>query len=205
MEDSLQDNINIRVPIKIGYPVLESVLRKKMRGEYIKTESENGKTTNYAEVLDVTLQRSPERDYDLAVELKFRTLTSLFRNKEGNLLIFASLNFDEHKQLLSVKDYKLKVDSNSWLLDKSFQVIANSFVYDRIKSKMKFNFLPLIEKQLLSINEKLENPLEAVEGVNLSGFLNDFSISQIISGDEMLLAIVEIEATAFIDIKNIDF
>lgn len=204
MEESLEDKIVIKVPVKISYSALEAYLREKLVGEKIGKE-ENGQGTNYISILDLFLAVSREEEFDLAVDVKFKTLTSLFHNKEGSILLDASIDFDAERQLLSVKKYRLQVDSKSWLLKKSFETLINSFFHKKIKKKMKYDFRPLIKEQLIEINKKLESSLEPVEGVFLSGFLDDFKVSDILPGGKMLLILVEIEGNALVDIKKISF
>lgn len=203
MDDSLQENIMIRLPVKIGYQALEGVMQEKLKGEPIETESK-GKTTKYATILDVAVAKSLENGFDLAIDLRFKTLTSLFRNKEGSILLDVAMDFDHGEQRVSIKDYTLKVDSNSWLMNRSLEVVANNFVYDKVKNKMKFDLRPLIKEKLSSVNRKMEDSLEISEGISVKGFLIDFSVVDIIPGDGFLLVPVEIEASTLIDIKKID-
>ncbi len=196
MEHILQDNIVIRLPIKIDYHVLEAYLQEKFIGENIE---------DYAKITDVSLYKSLKEKYDIALELEFKMLTSLFRNREGSIILHASLNFDHINQEITVKDYKLQGNSESWLMNNSFQAMANTFFHKKIKEKMKFQLRPHIEKQLLSLNRNLENPLEAAGGIFLSGYLKDFVIQKIIPGDNLVLIFIEIEGNALVDIKKIDF
>lgn len=201
MDDSLEENILIRLPVKITYQALGAFLREKLKGKSIETENK-GEVTKYATILDIALARSLEDGFDLAVDLKFKTLTSLFRNKEGSILLDVAMDFNHGEQRISIKDYTLKIDSKSWLLNKSMEMVANSFVYEKMKKKMQFDLRPLIEEQLVSVNEKLEDSLEIAAGIYANGFLVDFNVAEILPGDDFLLVIVEIEASTFIDIRR---
>ena len=82
--EDLSQGLNfIRLPISIAYTVIEAYLRKKMIGETISSVAEDGKVSTYAKILDLSLEKSQEEAYDLALELKFKTLTTFFRNKIG--------------------------------------------------------------------------------------------------------------------------
>ena len=55
MEKHLRDNIDLRLPVKIKFKILEQILRDRMVGENIQVEKENGDVTKYARILDVAL------------------------------------------------------------------------------------------------------------------------------------------------------
>lgn len=202
MNDELNENIRFQVPVKISYKALEGFLRKEMQGEFITTTGNNGEVTKYAEILDIALAKSLEPGYDLAVDVKFRTLTTFFRDKEGSVLLDASLHFDPALQKVSVEDYKFQLDTDSWLLNNSLETLVGTFFREKIKKKMNFELRPLVEEQLGSINEKLEK-LEPTDGIVLSGFLSNFRVLQLLPGQELLLIIVEVEGRALVQVDKI--
>ncbi len=202
--EDLSQGLNfIRLPISIAYTVIETYLQEKMTGETISSEAEDGKVSRYAEILNLSLEKSQDEAYDLELELKFKILTTLFRNKEGKILLHLTLDFDKEEQLLSVNKFKLEGITKNWLLNKSLETIANSFMHGKIKNKMKFNLRPEIEKHLQTMNEKLDNRLEVAEGVFLFGRLNTFKISEIIPQDSQFLVLVNFEGNTLLDIKKI--
>lgn len=204
MNEPLKEGIRFQVPVKISYEALEGFLRKKLVGEHISTE-ENGETTKYATILDVDLARSLRQGYDLAVDVKFKTLTTLFKNKEGSILVDAALDFDPNLQQLSVKDYTFDVESNSWLFSNSLETLVGTFFRDKIKKKMNFDFKPLIQEQLVEINNKLETAIAPAEGITISGFVSGFRVVQLLPGERVLLAIVELEGSGLVEVEKIDF
>ena len=204
MKDPLQDDIRFQIPVKISYTALEGFLRQQLVGEHISTTGENGEETKYATFLDVDLAKSHVEGYDLAVDVKFKTLTTFFRNKEGSILLDVSLHFEPGSQKLSVKDYKFDVESSSWLLNNSLETLAGTFFRDKIKKRMNFDFRPLIAEQLGNINKKLESSIEPAEGVSLSGFVTDFRILQLLPGEKVLLAIVEVQGRMLVEVNKID-
>ncbi|HSP12041.1 MAG TPA: DUF4403 family protein [Salegentibacter sp.] len=203
MSNSLQDKISIRIPVKIGFDVLDNALRDKMVGERIETENKDGEVSSYAQILDAALIKSDKEGYDLALDIKFLTLTSLFKNKEGRIHLHLAIEFDPGEQEIMVKDYKLEGKSNNWLLDKSLQAVANTFIYDKIKNKMKLDFSPHIEKQLREINKKLEEKIKPSEEISLSGYLENFRIVDIIPGESLFLISIEIEGFAIAELTKI--
>jgi len=203
MKDPLEDDLRFQIPVKISYSALQGFLREQLVGEHISTTAENGEETRYAVIQDVNLAKSHEAGYDLAVDVKFKTLTTFFRNKEGSILLDASLQFDQGTQKLSVKDYKFDVDSSSWLLNNSLETLVGTFFREKIKKKMNFDFRPLIEEQLGNINQILENSIEPKEGITLSGFITSFRLLQLLPGEKVLLAIVEVQGRMLVEVEEI--
>ena len=204
IKNSPHENLMIKIPIRITYDVLQDFLRKKIVGENIRIKEENGKVSNYAEVLDISIRKSIEEDYDLVFEVKFRTLTSFFRNKKGTAIIHAALGFDDKEQEIAVIDYDLEVKTSSWLMNKTLRAVANSnFLSDKLKKKLKYEFKPMVEKQLKTANVKLHEELEASEGIFVSGKLNNFRILDVIPGRERLVVLVSLEGNTVVDIKEI--
>lgn len=203
--NSAKNNINVELPVRIGYQVLEIYLQKKFTGEKISTEKEEGGKTSYAEILGISLQRSLREDYDLTLNLEFRTLTSFFRNRTGRVIIDISLGFDGNDQEIYVQDYNLKGTGGGWLLNKSLEALANTFLRKKLKKKMSFGLKPQIEKQLNKLNNGLENDLKAAAGVFLSGRLREFKIAGIVAGQSHILLIVAIEGNTVVEIKEINF
>ncbi len=193
----------ISLPISIAYTVMETYLPKKMTGETISSEDE--KVSTYAEILDLSLEKSQDEAYDLALALKFKTLTTLFKNKEGKILLHLSLNFDREEQLLNVNNFKLEGNTKNWLLNRSLETMVNTFMHGKVKNKMKFDFRPEIEKYLRSTNGKLSNRLEIAEGIFLFGRLNTFIISEIKPQASQFLILVNFEGNTLLEIKKINF
>ena len=202
--EDLSQGLNfIRLPINIDYSVIETFLRKKMIGELISSEDKDGNGSAYAEILDLSLGKSRDEAYDLALELKFKTLTTFFRNKIGKIVLLLSLDFDKVEQLVRVDNFELKGYTKNWLFNKSLETIINSFMRGKLKNKMKFDFRPEIEKQLQSMNEKLVDRLEIIEGIFLSGRLDSFKISEIIPKETQFLVLVNFEGNTILDIKKL--
>ncbi len=203
MTNPLQDKIQFRLPVKIAYSVLEKKMQEKIRGEFISSENKKGEQIRYAQIQDAYLQKSNFQNYDLAVKLQFKTLTSLFKNKEAGVLIHLALNFDKTRQEISVLDFDLEGVSNNWLMDTGMQTVANNFMYRKIKEKMSLSFAEKIEEELQKINQKLKSGMEVVEGIALSGYLERLKISDFIPGDSLFLVFVQVEGFAIAEVDEI--
>ncbi len=203
MSNSLQDKISIRLPVKIGFKVLDEALRNKLVGENIEIEGKDGEVSTYATMLDAALMKSEKEGYDLALDIRFKTLTSLFKNKEGRIFLHLAIEFDPEEQEIMVMDYRLEGKSNNWLMDKSLQAVANTFIYEKLKKRMKLDFSPHIEKQLRKINEKLEEHIKPSEEISLSGYLENFRIIDVIPGESLFLISIEIEGFAIAELTKI--
>lgn len=204
-EHSKEPAVKVHLPVRIDYHVLETFLRERMKGEKIKTEKENGEVTNYAEILNFSLEKSRHEDFDLSVYISFKTLTTFFKNKEGEVLVDLSLYFDEDSQEVLVTDYRLKGNSEGWLINKVLPSVVNTFLHKKLKSKMKLAFKSKIEEQVKSLNNKLEEELKAAEGIYLSGELNKLKVTDIVVGNSHFLVSVELEGNAMAEIRNLNF
>jgi len=203
MGKSFDDNIEIKLPIRIEAKAVEALIRKKAIGENIKSEKD-GETTNYAEILDVHLKKSEDPDFDLALDLKLRTLTKLFKNKEVDLRVYLSLGFSEEEQQMFIQDYKIDGETDNWLVDKFIQTMANNVMYSKVKDKMNFNIGPLVEKQLLELNEKLKNKLEAREGIFILGALNTIKVSNLTMDEVHFYLDILVKGSALVEITKLD-
>ena len=200
-----QENVILRLPVKINYKVLEGFLRNELVGEVVSDDNSEGETTEYAEILALSLRKSPKENFDLAMNLRLKTLTSFFKNKIVRMSFHAALEFKPEEQEVYVKDYTLEGENRGWIMNKFIQVLANTFMYSSLKKRMKFNFRPLIESRLAEINSKLAQSFEVSEGISLTGRLQNFKISDIIPGEDHLLVMVAASANTVVNVKEIHF
>ncbi|MFD2517834.1 DUF4403 family protein [Salinimicrobium flavum] len=202
---STKENVMLRLPVKIRYTAIERYLREKYIGEVLKEEKKDGEEKEYAEVLAISLGKSEEENFDLALNLQLRTLTSFFKNKILRVRVHLAMTFDPDKQEVRISDYQLEGENNSWLINKFLQVMANTFLFSGFRKKMKYDFRPLIEDQVLDLNKKLQGDMEVYDGINISGNLSEFRIADLIPGQAHLLISVVIAGNTVIDIEKINF
>lgn len=203
MEDYNQENVWLKIPVKVRYRIIQDFLRKKFIGEVIRKEDEGKDSTDYAEIISLSLVRSAEENYDVLLYLQVRTLTSFFKNKIIRLKMYLSLSFDEAEQEISVEDYSLEGENNSWLMNKFLQVLANTFMYSNFRKKMRFNFKDLLKEQQTDLNIKLKDSLEVFTGTFLEGKLNQVKVTEVIPGKDYLLVSLSLSARAVVDIQNL--
>lgn len=199
-----QENLVLNLPVKIGYKVLEAYLRKELVGEVVRDDHSEQETTEYAQILALSLRKSGKENFDLALILRIKTLTSFFKNKILRLNFHASLQFEKEKQEIFVNDYSLEGENRSWLMNKFIQVLANTFMYSSLKKKMRFDFSPVIEEQLKAINDKLESQFKVFEGIYVSGKLKDFRVTDIVPGEDYLLVSVATSASGVVNVKELN-
>lgn len=198
-------NVNVTIPVKIGYPVLDKFLRSKMIGEIISKEGSDGEKSNYAQILDVTIGQSELEGFDLCLNIDLQTLTSLFKNKRVKILFHAALHLHKEEQRISLEDYKVDGKTKNWIADQVLETVVNKWMYDKLKRKMNFDFMPHIEEHVKSLNEKLENKLEAKEGIHLIGTLENMELSNLKAGDTDLWVSVTVKGTGIVELTKLDF
>lgn len=197
----MNEKINLRLPVKISYSALEAYLRKELVGK--KFQKDEGK--DFAEVLGISLEGSKLEDFDLQADIDALMLSSIFKNRRVRVVVDIALDFQRNTQVVSVRDFRVDIKSKSWLVDNALEAVVNAFLYDRLKKRMQFDLRDLIKGKLSEINTKLESPQQATEGISFSGFVEAFRLVDLFPGKKVLLAVVEVEARALIDIQEINF
>lgn len=201
MANPMNEKITLKLPVKVSYPALEAYLRKELVGKTF--QKDEGK--DFAEVLGISLEASKLEDFDLQVDIDARMLSSIFRNRRVRVVVDIALDFQRNSQVISVRDFRVDIKSNSWLVDNALEAVVNAFLYDRLKKRMQIDLRDLIKEKLSEINTKLEAPQQATVGIAFSGFVEAFRLVDLFPGKKVLLAVVEVEARALIDIQEINF
>lgn len=201
MANPMNDKISLTLPVKISYTAIQEYLRKELAGVKLQKDGEKA----LAEILGLSITRSELEGFDIQADVDLRILTSVFKNREGKLLVDISLDFNKETQEVSVRDFQVDVKTRSWLVNNALEAVVNAFLYDRLKQRMRFGFEDLVKEKLSELNTKLEAPQEASEGIFFSGFVEDFQVVDFFPGKKVILAFVEINARALIDIRQINF
>ena len=197
-------NVDVTIPVKISYPILNNFLRSKVIGEIISKEGSDGKKSNYAQILNISIEKSDLQGYDICLNVDLQTLTSLFKNKQVQVFFHASLELHE-EQRISLSDYKVDGGTGNWIADQVLETVVNKWMYDKLKRKVNFNFMPHIETHLKSLNEKLENKIEAKEGVHLIGSMENIKLSNFHASESDLWVSVTVKGTGIIELTRLDF
>ncbi|MGB7843254.1 MAG: DUF4403 family protein [Salinimicrobium sp.] len=200
-----REKVNISLPLKIDYKVLDEFLQKKFQGKILSKGKPNGASSDTARILKISLRRSQKEDFDLVLQLRLKMLTLLLKNQEFEVEMHLAISFDSVTQELSIKKYELDGGNNGWLTSTIIETIGNTLLYGILKNKMKFQLRPLIEEQLEKINMKLFEGMEIKQGVILSGRVSEFSINDVIPGHDHLLVAVNITGRNVLNIKEISF
>lgn len=198
-----RDNINLQLPVKIDYRVLDAYLQKKYNGKILSKGKDTGESSDRARIRKIALRRSSEEDFDLALHLQLTLLTPLFKNREINAVVHLDFEFREAEQEVYIHHYQFEGE-NSWFINKILETLLNSIVYERLKERMKLGLERVIAQQLTEFNKKLDSGIEVRRGIRLTGRLNSFRVKEIIPGMDHLLVAVEIGGNNVLDVKEID-
>ncbi|WP_300434017.1 DUF4403 family protein [Christiangramia sp.] len=198
-------NIDVTIPVKISYPILDRFLKSKMTGEIIAKENSEGKKFNYAQILNVSIAKSNIEGFDLCLDINLQTLTSLFKNKQVKVFFHASVELHEQEQKISLKDYRIDGETNNWIADQVLEMVINKWMYEKLKRKLNFNFFPHIQEHLEALNKKLENKLEAKEGINLIGSMEDMKLTNFKAGENDLWVSITLQGTGIIELTKLEF
>ncbi len=197
------EKVNIDLPVKVDYRVLDEFLQKKFQGKILSKGKANGETSDTAKIQKISLRRSQKEDFDLVLHLRLKMLTLLLRNKEFEVEMHLAVSFDPVSQEVSIKKYELDGENNGWFTNTLVETLGNTLLYGILKNKMKFDLRPLIEKQLTNLNGKFSEGMEVKEGIFLSGRLSSVRINDLIPGHDHLLVAVSIMGKNVLNIKKI--
>lgn len=200
-----EDHIIVNLPVRIKYEVVQEYFRQELVGELIKKEEKPGKETAYAEILSLSVDKSTEKGFDLVFHLKIRSLLSLYKNKILQISLHASLEFSPQAQRIFVREFSLHGNNNGWFTNRVIEVLANSFLYKKLKAKLDFELLPVIRDQVSQVNQKLSEKMEVYQGIRLSGELRHFRIADVIPAEKYLVISVELRGNALVDIDKLSF
>ncbi len=168
------ENINLTLPIKIPYEVLQQLTDRSLIGMEIGT----GKRKE-GRILDTNLEASPLPEFDVVLVLKMRILRKILVTKEVTLGIHASLVYDADTGILSVGDFKIDSKSKNFLLNKTLQILANRMYYRKILDKATYNLHELISSYLIGLNERLISGISFSQGMMLHGNMKSTTITHI--------------------------
>jgi len=200
----IDENINVTIPVIINYQVLTRYIGGKLVGELLSNDNKDGEKSNYAMVLDVSIEKSNLEGFDLLLKVTLKTLTNLFKNREVEIFLHAALELDKDLQHVSLKDFEVDGKTNNRFADRLLETIVNKWMYNRLKKKMFFDLMPLIEEKVAAINLELKDKMQAKEGVHLLGSLDKVGISKITAGDNELWISVSINGTGLIELEKLE-
>ncbi|MUP47299.1 DUF4403 family protein [Gramella sp. BOM4] len=203
IENYIGEEIGLSLPVKIGFPVLNDLLKQKLIGEIISKDESEAKGSNYAQILDAIIYSSEKEEYDVCLELDLQTLTSFFKNKRLKIFFHAAIELDVAEQQIYLSDYKAEGQTHNWLADKFLQTLVNSWMYEKLKKKMSVDLMPKIREKMLEINDKLVNKMEVKDGVFLEGEVQDLAITDLQMNEDAIFISFSTTGKMMIELEKI--
>jgi len=203
-DNFIDKNISITIPVIIGYKILEKYLGGKLVGKILSNENKQGEKSNYAMVLDVSIEKSNLEGFDLLLNITLRTLTNLFKNREVKIFFHAALELDKELQQVSLKDFEIDGKTQNRFADRLLETVVNNWMYSKLKKKMHYDLMPLLKEKVTALNLELENKLEAKAGVNLLGSIDKVEISNLRAGEKDLCISVSVLGTGLIELEKLE-
>lgn len=174
----MENAIKIQVPISVSYPALEGILKKQMVGEYIPRQEEGTTSLPYAQILDIGISGSAAGANEVILKIRIKILRTVLKRDQVDLLVFATLGYDNASQQLFVRKFKLDSRTPSGFYNTSLEMLANSVAYNQIIKKTRFNLKEIISKELQKANGMLEKGLE-LKGLKLLGAVEEARLQDI--------------------------
>lgn len=198
----MENAVKIQLPVSVSYPALESLLKKQLVGEYIPKPEENTNEPPYAQILDVAITGSSAASFNISLRIKLRILRTVLKRDQVDLLVLASLDYDNAAQRLYVRTFRLEARTPSAFYNKALEVLANKVAYNQILKKTRFNLREILSKEINKANGLLESGLE-LKGLHLTGRVEKVLVQDISPQAEGVSLLLELQANAKADIFDI--
>lgn len=198
----MENAIKIQVPISASYPALEGVLKKQMLGEYIPRQVEGENEPPYAQILGVNMAGADIAGYDIILGLRIRILRTVLKRDQVDLLVYASLAYDNTTQQLAVSKFKLDSRTNSGFFDKSLEVLANKVAYNQILKRARINLKGIISKELKKANGLLADGLE-LKGLKVMGAVEEVRVQDITAHPDKVSLLLELQGNLEADVFDL--
>lgn len=166
--------VNLTLPIKIPYAILQQITDRKLIGMEIGT----GKRKQ-GRILGTSLKASPMPEFDVVIGLKMRFLRKILVTKEVDLFIHVSLAYDPDMGRLSVGSFKIDSKSKNFLLNKTLETLANRMYYRKALDKATFNVKELIGPHVDRLNDRLGPGISFSQGMILQGNVENITLKRI--------------------------
>lgn len=198
-------DISVTLPVRIGFPAIESFLKKKFIGTVISKTDTKGKESNYFKILDLSLSESPSAAYNLELRIRLQTLTLIFHKKDIEVSVLANLKLDISTQKLYVKAYKINSSGDSWLANSLLKSVLNTFIYKKIVNTLSVDLMPIVNEKIDIVNAKLASKLETTKGISILGNIEQFTISHFKIKNDMVWVLVNTNGWCVIGIEDLEF
>jgi hypothetical protein len=198
----MENAIRIQLPISVSYPALEEVLKEKVVGEYIPRPEEGVNEPPYARILDARIEGSSAGDYDVILRIRISILRTVLKRDQVDLLVQASLAYDNETQKLFVRKYKLDSKTSSGFFNSGLEVLANKVAYNQIIKKARFNLGDLISRELNKANGLLESGLE-LKGIKLLGKVERVRVQNVKAKTDGISLLLELQGNLEVRISDL--
>lgn len=197
-------DITVTLPVRIGFEVIETFLKKKFIGTTISKNDDKGKPSNYFKILDLNLSESQAEPYNLQLRLKLQTLTLLFRKKDIQVSVLADLRMDIETQKLYVKAFNINSSGESWIANNILKSVLNTFIYKKIINTLSIDLMPILQEKIELINDKLALELKATKNISIMGNLENFTISQFKIKKDVIWVLINTQGWCVITIDDLE-
>lgn len=198
-------DISVTLPVRIGFAVIETFLRKKFIGTTISKNDVKGKASNYFKILDLNLSESETEPYNLQLRLKLQTLTLLFRKKDLEMSVLTDLRLDVGTQKLYVEAYKISSSGDNWIANTVLKSVLNTFIYKKIINTLSIDLMPILQEKIDLINAKLASEIKATKNISIMGNVENFTISHFEIKKDVMWVLIHTQGWGVITIEDLGF
>ncbi|MBD1397132.1 DUF4403 family protein [Pontibacter sp. JH31] len=198
----MENLVKIQVPVSIAYPVLESLLKKQLVGEFIPKPKEGVEESPYAQILDIGLTGSSSGVGNIFLKVRIRILRTILKRDQVDLYVQAALGYDNTSQEVYVRQFRMESQTSSRFYNSSLEVLVNKVAYNQIIQKTRVNLQDIIEAELKKANGSLEKGLE-LKGLKLTGVVEEVRVQDILPKPNRMFLNLEVQAKVEVDVFDL--
>ena len=198
----MENFVKIQVPVTIAYPVIESVLKQQMVGEFIPRQTDEAGANPYAQILYVGLAGSSSGSGEVIVKVRIRILRTILKRDNVDLYVRAILGYDNATQEVYIQRFNMEAQTTSRFYNSSLEVLVNKVAYTQIIQKARVNLRDIIAAELTKANGKLGAGLE-LKGLKLTGAVDQVRVQNITPKPNRIYLELEVQATLEADVLDL--
>jgi hypothetical protein len=198
----MENFVRIQVPVSIAYPVLESLLKKQLVGQFIPKPSADAEESPYAQILDIGLTGTSSGIGNIFLKVRIRILRTLLKRDQVDLYVQAALGYDNAAQEVFIRQFKMESQTSSRFYNSSLEVLVNKVAYNQIIQKTRVSLQEIILGELMKTNGSLEKGLE-LKGLKLTGAVEGLRVQDIAPKPNRLYLNLEVQAKVEVDVFDL--
>jgi hypothetical protein len=150
LQQGTNGEFNIYLPANTSFELLETQVKNEVTGNKYEKGGISVKIKDI-EIKGVELNKTSLLLVKVSVKGQLK-----FKRFKGDLYFTAIPSVDEENKIVSVEDFKIEPNTNSFLINKGLPILIDNFYYDELKQKMRYSYKDDYEKYFSLLNDKIK-------------------------------------------------